>query len=272
MPGLVLTYHSMNMLGNEYANNDHVALAQDLPCLDQAGFTIVPLSDLVDAWETHALAEVRWAAITFDDGGMPDALDVVHPTYGPQTSFLSILREFAGRFAATQTRVHASSFVIVSPQARAELDHKDFLSLGWWGDDWWRPVSEQGMLAIESHSWDHNHPSLANTLIPDQGHFDLQDLQHARAEVELANAYITQVTGRRPQFMAYPWGQSSAFLRDEYFPLEVGRHQLRAAFGTTPSCLLPDSQRWNLPRFVCGDHWRSRLEFQKLLVGEKVWK
>ncbi len=269
MPGLVLTYHSMNVLGNEYANNDHVALAQDLCSLDEAGFEIVPLSDLVDAWESQALADVRWVAITFDDGGALDARDVVHPTCGPQTSFLNILLEFSSRFGASQPRVNASSFVIASPAARAELDHKDFLSLGWWGDDWWRPATEQGMLAIESHSWDHNHPSLAQTLIAKQGHFELHDLHEARAEVELANDYIGEMTGRRPQFLAYPWGQSSDFLRSDYFPNNIDRHGLKAVFGTAPAFLGAASNRWDLPRFVCGDHWRSPEDFLKLLEGDR---
>ncbi len=268
MPGLVLTYHSMNVLGNDYANNDHVALAQDLCSLDQAGFEIVPLADLVSAWESQSLADARLAAITFDDGGALDARDVVHPTYGPQISFLNILLEFASRYRTTQTRVHASSFVIASPTARAELDTKDFLSLGWWGDDWWRPATEQGMLAIESHSWDHNHPSLAQTLIKEKGHFELQDLGEARAEVELANDYIGEMTGRRPQFMAYPWGQSSHYLRSDYFPNEIAKHGLKAVFGTSPAFLEPSSQRWNMPRFVCGDHWRSPDAFRKLLEGD----
>ena len=44
----VLTYHSNNVGGNDYANNDHVALAADLRRIRALGLRIVPLSLVVD--------------------------------------------------------------------------------------------------------------------------------------------------------------------------------------------------------------------------------
>ena len=43
----VLTYHSMNVDGRDYANNDHVALAADLEWLHARAWQIVPLRAVV---------------------------------------------------------------------------------------------------------------------------------------------------------------------------------------------------------------------------------
>ena len=46
---VVLTWHSNNVLGHDYAQNDHVALAEDLRLLAAEGCTVWPLSRVVDA-------------------------------------------------------------------------------------------------------------------------------------------------------------------------------------------------------------------------------
>ena len=38
----VLTYHSINILGSEYHDNDHVALREDLRLLQRMGLPILP--------------------------------------------------------------------------------------------------------------------------------------------------------------------------------------------------------------------------------------
>src|SRR5688500_18635095 len=84
MPGIVLTYRSVILLVNAYGDNDHVALAADLRMLDAAGWRIVPLGQLVDAWEADALDRERLVALTFDAGGALAARDVIHPHCGEQ--------------------------------------------------------------------------------------------------------------------------------------------------------------------------------------------
>ena len=44
----ILTYHSNNVGGNDYDNNDHVALAADLRTIRRLGLRIVPLAQVVD--------------------------------------------------------------------------------------------------------------------------------------------------------------------------------------------------------------------------------
>lgn len=266
MPGLVLTYHSMNVLGNDYGDNDHIALGVDLRRLGREGFRIVPLSRLVQAWESDAVRTERLVALSFDDGGALDARDVVHPTCGPQRSFLSILRAFREESGAVQPGLHASSFVIASPQARAELDRKAFMALGWWDDHWWPDAIGTGLISIENHSWDHNHPVLDRTAMRMRGRFDtLVEDAEAEAEIVQASDYIAGRCGRRPRFFAWPWGQVAPGLRDEWFDRARAVHGLDAAFSTEPAPLHAGSHRWALPRYVCGEHWRSEDELAAIL-------
>jgi hypothetical protein len=44
----VLTYHSQNIFGNDYATNDRLALASDVQAISQAGMRVISLSDFVD--------------------------------------------------------------------------------------------------------------------------------------------------------------------------------------------------------------------------------
>ncbi|NND45698.1 MAG: hypothetical protein HKN58_10265, partial [Xanthomonadales bacterium] len=44
----VLTYHSVNIIRNTYAENDHIALAEDLRTIDRLGRRVVPLELAVE--------------------------------------------------------------------------------------------------------------------------------------------------------------------------------------------------------------------------------
>src|SRR6185312_5851488 len=85
----VLTYHSNNVGGNDYTNNDHVALAEDLRRIHAAGLRIVPLSQVVDVrLDAADEATVENAiALCCDDGSWFDWHDMDHPTHGRQRSF-----------------------------------------------------------------------------------------------------------------------------------------------------------------------------------------
>ena len=70
MRAAVLTYHSHRVLGDDYATNDHVALASDLASLTKLGFEIVPLAAVVDIARGRVAGSGAPAvAITFDDRG-----------------------------------------------------------------------------------------------------------------------------------------------------------------------------------------------------------
>lgn len=83
-------------------------------------------------------------------------------------------------------------------------------------------------------------------------------------QIEQAEAFIRKTVGEEHAIglFAYPDGRSSGFLRSEYFP---GQNRIRAAFGTSPGRVSGASDRWDLPRYVCGDHWSTPDELADLL-------
>lgn len=263
----VLTYHAMNVNGRDYADNDHVALARDIEWLHAQGWRIVPLRTAVCAlFEGGPPLPPRSCALSFDDGSWFDWHDLEHPGHGRQRGMAGILRDFRDRHGVA---VHATSFVIVSPEARIELDRTCMLGTGWWGHAWWAAAEAEGLVAIESHSFDHNHHTLAVTAVRNgpRGRFDMiVDEATAEAEIIAASRWLDALLPmRRTRLLAYPYGQSSAFLRDDFLPRRVADHGLVAAFGTEPRAMRATDSRWNLPRFVCGADWRSVDDLARLL-------
>jgi len=266
----VLTYHSNNILGNDYACNDHVALAGDLRLIHRLGLRVVPLSRLVDALLGAAPASSMDGAValSFDDGSWFDWHDMEHPTCGPQRGFAGILRDFA---AETNAAVHATSFVIVSPDARQVLDRTCLAGRGWWGDAWWLEAQREGLIAIESHSWDHNHATLPAGMgvAASKGRFTgIASHADADAEIRRASDWLDdRLAPHRCSLFAYPYGEASDYLVGEYLPRCGHEHRLRAAFGVDPRPVEAGSDRWHLPRYVCGAHWRDPAELERLLAG-----
>ena len=266
----VLTYHSMNILGNTYASNDHVALREDLCVIDAHGSRIVPLAQVVAVLEGRSGADLTGCvALTFDDGAWFDWYDLEHPTCGPQRSFANILRDFRATRPAAQPYLHATSFVIASPRARDELDRTCMVGRGWWTDQWWPKGSAEGLIAIESHSWDHNHATLAVTAQRDQhkGTFrSIDSYADADAQIRQASDYIDRIcVPHRTSLFAYPYGETNEYLREEYLPRFRDEHRMQAAFATGAEPLTRTSDRWALPRYVCGHDWKTPGELLKLL-------
>ena len=254
----ILTYHSVNILGNDYPSNDHVALAEDLRRLTAAGVRIRPLGAALDALWNGELDQPT-AAITFDDGAMFDAVDFEHPTCGFQKSFLRLMTEFRDAHPQAQPELHATAFVIVSPEARRQIDEIDFGSRGWWHDDWWQVAAASGLMNIENHSWDHNHPSLPVTVQKHNQRGDfwcIDTCGEADLEIRQAARFL-RARGIDSRYFAYPWGQVNAYLSSEYLPRFGPDIGLSAAFSTDPAPVTPDADRWNLPRYVCGRDWSN---------------
>ncbi|MBY6204957.1 polysaccharide deacetylase family protein [Halomonas denitrificans] len=265
---LVLAWHSINVTGNDYANNDLVAFGRDLEGLDRNGWTILPLGDALAGLDSGDLP-ARTAVLTLDDGSIMDWHPFDHPTAGPQQSAYQRLSAFAtARREGSRHRLHASVFVQASPDARAELDRTDYFSLGVWGDDWWAAANASGLMTVENHSWDHNHPSLARTAgDPDRprNFLSIDDEASCRAEIEQASDCIERIAGRRPRYFAYPWGQASDYLRGEFLPRYGESIGLEAALGCDPGAVTRGSDRWYLPRYVCGRDWSSPEGFEAVL-------
>lgn len=265
----VLTYHSMKVSGTGYADNDHVAFAADLERIHALGLRIVPAGEVARACVEGRLESLRGTvALTMDDGPDFDAHDVPHPTWGVQRGMLGILQDFRARHGGqAQPDLHATAFVIVSPEARAELDRHEMIGRGWWSDGWWRDAEATGLMAIESHSWDHNQISLARTVASaPRGTFALTNPEEAHAEITRATRYLRERRGRQGDVLfAYPYGPACEFLADAWFPDDSLGHGVYAAFTTEAGPVVAGVSRWRLPRFVCGWHWQSADGLEELL-------
>jgi hypothetical protein len=269
----ILTWHAINIGGNDYGSNQHIAFREDLEVLHQQGFRIVPLIDIARALVQGRLQELKGTVgLSMDDGSDFDFYDVPHPTWGPQRGMARILGDFRARHGAgAQPHLHATSFVIVSPDARKELDRTCMIGCRWWNDQWWSQAESGGLMAIENHSWDHNHQSLARTVAASPaGGFDLRTHEAAKAEVAQASQTLTRLRGRSGEVLfAYPYGIPHAFLAGVYLPSATEEHGVFAAFSTDPMPVTPEVSRWAIPRFVSGSHWKSPDELVKLLKAHR---
>ena len=269
----ILAYHSHHVVGSGYDANDHVAFAHDLDVLTGEGWRIVPLGDLVRA---HAQGtDGKLVALTFDDGPRYDVDDVVHPAYGVQQGFAEAMRAFAKRRPGAQPVLHATSFVIASPEARLAMEANadpayTWLTPGSLDESWWSAAIDSGLLGIANHSWDHLHPALpaVRHARGARGDFAQVDtIADADAQIRDAAAYQWSATrGRASPYFAYPFGHHNAFLAREYLPA-IGDGVCAAAFTTEPRLVAPDDSRFLLPRFVCGADWRSPDELLARLRG-----
>ena len=273
----VLAYHSHRIEGDTYDKNDHIALYHDLRTIHTHGFHIVPISWIVE-WVLDQREEAslnRAIALTFDDGPALDYYDIEYTPYGLQRSFFNILRDFQDESGSTaQPHLHASSFVIASPTVREELDVRCLQGKNWLTNEWWKAASDSGLLSIYNHSWDHNHPDASVVCQKDQikGNFaSIDTYAECQAEIQNAAESIHHVIAPHwPGIFAYPWGQSSGYLKNIYFPHYPKKHRTQAAFAANVGYMTAASSRWNLPRFVCGSPqfgWDSPDAFLRILKG-----
>jgi len=266
----VLTYHSNNVAGNAYTGNDHVAFAADLRLIDDLGLRIVPLQRVVDRLlGRHGDDLAGCVALSCDDGTDLDWYDLDFPGAGVQRSLANCLRDFCDeRGVAAQPDLHLTSFLIADPQARARMDRECLYGKDWMREDWWRPALESGLMALENHSWDHNHPCLPSPgphgLV--RGDF-LSVATEPQAEFEIAQAqdYLAAKLRHRPSMFCYPFGHISPFLHDDWLPRRGPQIGLDAAVGDGAQPVTVDSDRWNLPRYICGWHWKTPEELRAIL-------
>lgn len=260
MKAAILAYHSQNIAGNETSNNDHLALAADLDVLHTAGCRFVSLETLVNilSGKVSPASGSALICLTFDDGCDYDVRSLEFPGHGIQPGLLQIMEAFVSRHGQTaQPGLHATSFVIASAEARRLIDSKSLFGSGHMSDDWWQMADAHPLMAIGNHGWDHNHPDLEEEHYPRGGFEQVSSLEHCRQQVVQAAGYIAQKTGRRPRFFSYPFGESSEYIRNEYFPKRGDEHACLAAVGTDPGLVTGQSNRWNLPRLVCGRDWST---------------
>jgi len=258
----ILTYHSQNITGNNYASNDRQALAADIQAISQAGMQIISLADFVD-WLSGISSEEsarNTVVLTGDDAPIFDYEEVVYREFGPQKPTRFILRN---------NEAHITLFAIGSSQAREEIGEDALGSGSFMTNRWWREADQSCWAAIENHGWDHCHPAVSEPIGGAGTFFGVADYESCDQQVNQAADNIAAVTGRRPDLFAYPYGESSDYLRNTYLPEYEKEHGMRAALSTTPEFASRDSNRWDIPRFICGRDWNSPEGFQKILDQAK---
>lgn len=281
MKALILTYHSHHILGDDYSVNDHIALPSDLNALTRAGYKILALGALIEEVQQEGLMarlfsrKSKIAAITFDDGPEYDAVDFLHPTLGPQHSFLRAMEEFRdSALGRNQQEMVGTSFVIASPEARLIMETSfdpmyTFLQPGTMNDRWWLPAIDSDLIEIANHSWDHLHPALPIVAHSRQAKADFTQVDSeldADAQIHAASGFIAARTnGRNAPYFAYPFGHFNRYLIDEYLPANNTRNNLRAAVSTGARPVTRNDSVWCVPRYTCGHHWKSPPEFDALL-------
>ena len=260
----VLMWHGMNVGGNDPSNNDHVALRVDLEVIHRLGFRIVPLREIAMALRRGDISALAGCiGLSFDDGSDFDYHDLPHPLHGIQRGLANVVSDFSARHGVA---AHATIFPIVSPAARRELDRTSMVGCGWWNDDWWQGAEAGGGIEIGSHSWDHNDPQVATSIGGPANSFQVATFEQARAEVAQAAGYLREILRRDNGFLfAYPFGDVTEFMAEEYLPKYQHEHSSLAAFTTTPAPVTASTSVWRIPRFVCGWHWKSPGELEALL-------
>ncbi|MEZ5461770.1 polysaccharide deacetylase family protein [Dokdonella sp.] len=269
----VLAYHAVNIAGNDYASNDPLAFAADLRLIHELGLRIVPLQWVVEQVVGSGNRDLEGCvALTCDDGSNFDFNDLDHPIHGPQRSLYNCLLDFEAEFGVdAQPDLHLTCFVIASPEAREHIDRGCLAGRGWMSEAWWKDAQRSGLIGIENHSWDHNHPAVKLPGLEgmQRGSFlEVDSLPRARAEIAAATDYINErIAPSRTQIFCYPFSHVPEYLRAEYFPRFADEHGMLAAMGDGAVPVTLDSDRWNLPRYICGWHWKTPEALRDILAG-----
>lgn len=272
----VLTYHALHAPGNDYSTNDHISLEQDLALIRAERFTIVPLLTVVEYLLNGSndwLSEGRYVALSFDDGTDHDYFDFSYPGITTLKSFYTLLLEHKSAVDSNQKHlVNATSFVIASPEARIMLDHTCIAGRKQWQDTWWQDAHASSVLNIANHSWDHCHPNLEVIAQQDQrkGSFlGIETFDDAKRQILDAEHFIrSKLTAPTGGLFAYPYGEWNDFLVQEFFPSNIAAFS--AAFSTAGDYVTKDTNRWCIPRFVCGEHWQTSEQLVQILRGSIV--
>ena len=218
---VVLQYHHVSTETPTSTSTSPERFAMHLDYLDESGFDIVPLQDLVDALRKGKPLPDKTAAITFDDGYIS-----IHDTAWP------LLKEKGWPFTV---------FINTEPH-----DQRKPLFMSW---DQLRELAEGGA-TIANHTV--SHPYLLQRL---PGHDEAQWKAWVRNEISAAQHRIEAEIGKAPMLLAYPFGEFDNTI------LEIAEELGYAGFGQQSGPLAPFSDLRVLPRFPFGGPYGDRQDF-----------
>jgi Polysaccharide deacetylase len=271
MKTIVLTFHAVRR-GLSYAENDHIAFDETLRELSALRIPIRPLHELVAALANPVARwrlPTRCVALTCDDGELGE----VTPMPASDGELSPSFSELQGKYVSAQKACgglpHLTSFVIASESARQQIRPNGDLT-----HDWWHDAARSGLVAIENHSWDHCHPDVAEIKQRTQtkGTFKGVDTyQDADWQIRHAAQLIdATIAPSKTSLFAYPFGDANEYLVHEYFPRFRHEHRMKAALTTEPAPVTKESNRWALPRYVCGHDWKTDDEFRAMLKDAHI--
>jgi hypothetical protein len=106
---------------------------------------------------------------------------------------------------------------------------------------------------------DQREPDLAGNF------FCIDRPEPAEEQILRAERYLEEKLGStRSRLFAYPYGHVPDYLRDQFFPAHA--EKFKAAIATGGDYFCQASPRWAVPRFVCGEDWKSPEEFEAILI------
>lgn len=268
----VLAYHSQNVTGDTYETSDRLSFAADLALLRELDFTVVSAMHLVKFLRTGTFPNLpaKCVVLTMDDAPLSDFCETSNPPHAGQDSMLTSLRKQHRKplgFSLRRPPFVATAFAIASPEARKQLSVPT--GLPWFTDSWWRAAQQSGYLDIGTHSWNHVHPELEEMAC--QPHLkaafhNVTSIAEADRQIVNASRSVRGITGNDAAgLFAYPYGRTNDFLVREYLPRQ---DTVIGAFTTEPRPVTESTGIWEIPRFVCGDTWKTREDLRALLLGD----
>ena len=218
---VVLQYHHVSTDTPASTSTSPERFAMHLQFLDENGFDVVPLQDLVDALAAGRALPDKTAAITFDDGYIS-----IYETAWP------LLKKRGWPFTV---------FINTEPH-----DQRKPLFMSW---DQLREL-HQGGATIANHTV--SHPYLLQL---QDGQDKKQWEAWVRDEISRAQDRIETEIGEAPMLLAYPFGEFDNAV------LDIAGELGFTGFGQQSGPLSPFNDLRVLPRFPFGGNYGDRQDF-----------
>lgn len=256
----ILAYHASNVTGNVYNLNDHIAFESDLYTLNNQGYKIIPLkwvAEWVNGQRDLSQIGDKLVGLSCDDGLDLDYKDGEYFSFGPQKSFYNILKNFVDDVGkAHQPHANLTSFVIASVEGRKKIDDHSLNGHQLLNEDWWQEANATELIDIENHSWDHRHPDIYPEA--EANFTSVHEFNAAHKQIIEAKSYIDQkLADKKTTLFAYPWGHVNDYLVNQFMPNQALSQGIQAAFTCGAQKVQHDTNRWELPRYICGFNWKS---------------
>lgn len=226
---VILQYHHIDVDTPTSTSTTPEQFLQHLELIESEGFSVVPLTDLVDKLKTkdsdtaaESVTLDKQVAITFDDGYrsvFTEAYPLLKQRQWPFTIFVNT----------------------------APIDEQSAVHVSW---DQLREMIAHGA-TVANHSVSHDH--LVQRL---KGETSNQWRDRTSADILTAERRILEETGQSVQLLAYPYGEYDAALKTLLKPLGF------MAFGQHSGPVSATLSTLAIPRFPFGGHYGSPDDFR----------